>query len=246
MIFPAILWFASFIVQDPALTASQVIKKADDNMRGTTSEAEMVIRTIRPDWSREMTIKSWSKGTDFAVIFVKAPAKDKGVSFLKRHREVWNWIPTLDRSIKLPPSMMSQSWMGTDFTNDDLVKESSIANDYDHTFQRDTVISGRSCYVVRMTPKPEAPIVWGKLITCVDKETFIEVHTRFYDEDGLLVNIMNASVVKMMGGRLIPTRLEMIPMDKKNQKTEIIYNSIIFDRPIDDKFFTLQQLKVLN
>jgi outer membrane lipoprotein-sorting protein len=180
------------------------------------------------------------------MIQITAPAKDKGVAFLKRKKEVWNWVPTLERSIKLPPSMMSQSWMGTDFTNDDLVKESSIIVDYTHSLANDTIINGTKCYTVHLVPKPGAAVVWGKLMMYVDKQYFVEIHVKFFDEEGVLVNIMNSLEIKMMGGRMIPTRVEMIPMDKKNQKTEIIYTQLVFDKPIDDAFFTLQQLKNLR
>jgi outer membrane lipoprotein-sorting protein len=180
------------------------------------------------------------------MILITAPAKDKGIAFLKRKKEVWNWVPTLERSIKLPPSMMSQSWMGTDFTNDDLVKESSVVEDYEHTLLGDTLIRNTDCFIIQMIPKPEAAVVWGKLKMYVDKKNFVEMHMKFYDEDGSLVNIMNSLEIKMMGGRLIPTRVEMIPMDKKNQKTEIVYSNLIFDKPIDEGFFTLQQMKSLR
>lgn len=215
-------------------------------MRGETSQAEMIIQIVRPTWQREMTIKTWLKGDKYAMILIKSPVKDKGVSFLKRDKEVWNWVPTLERSIKLPPSMMSQSWMGTDFTNDDLVKESSMVEDYEHSFAGDTLINGLDCYVIKMIPKTEAAIVWGKLILCIDKKDFIELHTRFYDEDGELINIMNASQIKMMDGRWIPTHFEMIPANKKDQKTVLIYSNILYDKPIPDIFFTLQQIKNLN
>ena len=142
--------------------------------------------------------------------------------------------------------MMSQSWMGTDFTNDDLVKESSIVNDYQHTLTGDTLVSGRACYIIEMIPTPEAAVVWGKLIVCIDKKDYLELHSRFYDEEGSLINTMNAYDIKEMDGRLIPTRLEMIPSGKKNQKTEIIYNKIKFNRPIDDNFFILDKMRNLN
>lgn len=215
-------------------------------MRGETSQSEIIIRTVRPSWQREMTVKTWTKGDQFAMILIKSPVKDMGVSFLKRNKEVWNWIPALERSIKLPPSMMTQSWMGTDFTNDDLVKESSMVEDYEHSFVGDTVIRNRECYIIRMTPKPQAAIIWGKIIICIDKKDFIELHSRFYDEDGTLINIMNASEIKVMGGRLIPTYLEMIPVDKKNQKTVLIYSTINYNKPIPESYFTLQQMKNLK
>jgi hypothetical protein len=232
--------------QGPALTAKQVVKKADDNVRGKTAQAEMIIRTVRPTWQREMTVRTWSVGDQYAMIVVKSPVKDKGVAFLKRKKEVWNWVPVLERSIKLPPSMMTQSWMGTDFTNDDLVKESSIVEDYDHSFEGDTLIGDRECYIIRMIPKPEAAIVWGKIIVCIDKKDYVEVHSKFYDEDGELINMMNASEIKMMDGRVIPTHLEMIPVDKKGHKTELIYSSISYNKPLSESFFTLQQMKTLN
>jgi outer membrane lipoprotein-sorting protein len=229
-----------------AQNAKEIVTRADDKMRGKTSQAEMVIKTTRPTWTREMSVKTWMKGTEFAMILIQAPVKDKGTVFLKRKKEVWNWLPTLERSIKLPPSMMSQSWMGTDFTNDDLVKESSVVEDYEHTIMGDTLLQGRNCYMIEMIPKPESAVVWGKLIVCIDKQDFIELHSRFYDEDGSLVNTMNASEIKKMDGRLIPTRLEMIPSDKKNQKTEILYKNILFNRPIEDTFFTMDRMRNLK
>lgn len=226
--------------------ARDIVLKADEKMRGTTAQIELTINTVRPGWSRSMDVKAWMKGSDYAMIRVEAPAKDRGVTFLKRKKEVWNWIPALERTIKLPPSMMSQSWMGTDFTNDDLVRESSIVNDYDHRLAGDTLIGGRLCHIIAMTPKPEAAVVWGKLIVCIDKKDFLELHSRFYDEDGQLINVMNAGDIRMMDNRLIPTRFEMIPMDKKNQKTEMIYRSVLFNRPIEDGFFTTEKMKSVS
>jgi outer membrane lipoprotein-sorting protein len=232
--------------QQSTLTARDVVKKSTDQMRGETSQSEMTIQIVRPTWRREMTIRTWLKGENHALILIKSPVKDKGVSFLKRNKEVWNWVPSLERSIKLPPSMMTQSWMGTDFANDDLVKESSMVEDYEHSFAGDTVLAGRDCYIIKMIPKQEAAIVWGKLIVCIDKKDFIELHTRFYDEEGELLNTMNASEIKIMDGRLIPTRMEMIPADKKNQKTILIYSRVTYNKPIPDSFFTLQQMKNLQ
>ena len=139
--------------------AKNIVSKADEKMRGKTFQIEMTIRTVRPTWLREMDIKAWMKGTDYAMIVIQSPAKDKGIVFLKRKKEVWNWMPTLERTIKLPPSTMSQSWMGTDFTNDDLVKESSIVNDHLHSIIGDTTIDNRVCYIIQMIPKPEAAVV---------------------------------------------------------------------------------------
>lgn len=215
-------------------------------MRGTTSQVQMVIKTTRPTWTREMQVKAWMANGDYALILIQSPARDKGIVFLKRGKEVWNWMPTLERTIKLPPSMMSQSWMGTDFTNDDLVKESSLVKDYDHRFTGDTLIEGRPCYKIESIPKPSTAVVWSKLLICIDKKDYLELYTEFYDDNGELINLMRANNIKMMDGRLIPTHFEMIPMDKKNQKTELIYNNILFNRPIDSKQFTIENMKRIN
>src|SRR5512147_2378186 len=168
-IFISIVFSCQLTAQD----ATEIIKKADEKAKGKTSIASITIQIIRPNWNREMKVKGWTKGNDFSMILVN----EKGVVYLKRKKEVWNWIPSIERTIKLPPSMMSQSWMGTDFTNDDLVKESSIVEDYSHTISGDTIIENRNCYIIQMIPKPEAAVVWSKLIVCIDKKEFLELHS---------------------------------------------------------------------
>ena len=236
------------IVKQPQqdLTAKDIVKKADDNMRGKTSQANITIKIIRPTWSREMNMKAWSKGDDYSMILVKSPAKEKGTVFLKRVKEVWNWIPSIERNIKLPPSMMSQSWMGTDFTNDDLVKEASSVVDYTHKHLGKETITGKECYKIEMIPKPSAAIVWEKVIVWIDIKDFLQLKAEFYDEDGELVNIMNSGAVKEMGGRKITSKIEMIPVDKEGNSTWIIYNNIVFDEEIDDNFFTTRNMKQLK
>jgi outer membrane lipoprotein-sorting protein len=236
----------SLAVTVRAQEAKEIVRRADEKMRGNTLQSEMIIRTVRPTWTREMTVKAWTMGTQYSMILIKSPQKDEGIAFLKRQKEVWNWMPVLERTIKLPPSMMSQSWMGTDFSNDDLVKESSVLEDYDHSLSGDTLIDNRDCYRIVMIPKPEAAVVWGKLIVCIDKKDYLELHTKFYDEDGELVNIMNGYDIKVMDNRLIPTRMQMIPMDKKGQKTELIYKKVLYNRPIDNSFFSLEKMKTLK
>ena len=240
------LVFLCLIAVAYSQTATEIVKKMDANMRGETSQAVLIIRTVRPTWSREMLVKTWMKGTKYAIISIQTPAKEKGITFLKRDKEVWNWMPALERTIKLPPSMMTNSWMGTDFTNDDLVKESSVIDDYFHKIVGDTVIDNKQSYIIEFLPKPAAAVVWGKLLICIDKINYIELYAEFYDEEGKLVNVMKTKDIRRMDGRLIPTRMEMIPTDKKNQKTELIYQSIQFNRNIEDNFFTTEKMKQLN
>lgn len=236
-------FFALLTICSNGQTATEILEKSELKMRGNTLQAEIILQIVRPGWMREMKIKTWMKGRDLAVILVTSPAREKGITFLKRQREVWNWIPALEKTIKLPPSMMSQSWMGTDFTNDDLVKESSIVRDYTHRLLGDTLIDGRSCHLLELLPLPETAVVWGKIITAIDKKDYMEMMARFYDEEGALMNSMYGYDVKMMDGRWIPTRYEMIPADKKGQKTVLRYESILFDRPLEDRFFSIDHIR---
>ena len=227
-------------------TATDVIKKADEKMRGKTSQAEINIQTIRPKWTRELKLKTWTKGNKYAMILITSPVKEKGTAYLKIDKEVWNWIPSIERVIKLPPSMMTQSWMGTDFTNDDLVKESSVVNDYNHTFAGDTVIQGRNCHKIKLVPKPDASVVWGMIMVWIDKKDYLQMRADFFDEENILVNTMLSSDIKMMGNRLLPAKVEMIPSDKEGEKTVMIYSSISFDQPIDDSFFSTENMKKIK
>ncbi len=234
------------IVHAQNLTATEIIRKSDEKSRGLTSRAEIKMTIVRPSWTREMTMKTWSKGDELAIILVTAPARDKGVVNLKRNRELWNWQPSIDRVIKLPPSMMLQSWMGSDFTNDDLVKESSVVNDYIHQLGKDTVIEGRECYKIILEPKPDAAVVWGKVYSWISKKDYLQMKVEFYDEDGELVNTLVGYDFKDMDGRILPARMEMTPADKPNHKTVIEYAFIKFDEPMSDDFFTVQNMKRLK
>lgn len=223
--------------------AKEIIKKADEKRRGDTGKATMTISIIRPSWSRDMTVKSWSKDTDYSLILITDPARDKGTVFLKRKKEIWNWIPSIDRNIKLPPSMMMQSWMGSDFTNDDLIKESSIVEDYNHRIVGDTIIKHREVYKIELIPKPEAAVVWGKIYSWISKGDYLEIRTEMYDEDGFLVNEVLFSDIRMLGGRLLPAVMEYIPVDKPGHKTVITYHNVEYDLPISSGFFSMQNMK---
>ncbi len=225
------------------LSAKAIVAKADEKLRGQSSIAEIKMTIVRPSWQREMSLKSWSLGDAYSLILVTAPARDRGTAFFKRNREIWNWQPTIDRTIKMPPSMMSQSWMGSDFTNDDLVRESSTVNDYSHKLLGSEKIDGRDCYRIELVPTEKAAVVWGKVLLWIDKQDFMQLKTEFYDEDGYLVNTMIGKDVKTLGGKLLPARLEVIPADKPNHKTIIEYSTLEFDKPIKTDFFSVQNMK---
>lgn len=229
-----------------AQSASEIIKKAEDKMRSGTTYAEMTITTVRPKWSRTMKMKFWAKTTDYSVVLITAPAKEKGTVFLKRFKEAWNWMPRIQRTIKLPPSMMSQSWMGTDFTNDDMVQESSKEKDYTHKLIGEEKIGDRLCWKLELIPKEDAAVVWGKVVIWIDQKDFIQMKTEMYDEDEFLVNTLIASNIQKMGGKIIATKMEMIPADKTGHKTVMEYLHFAFDQPIKDQFFTVQMMKRLK
>ncbi len=227
-----------------AQDAIDIIRKAEEKMRGKESAyMEMTIETVRPKWTRTMSLKSWGKGDEYSLMVLTAPSKDAGTAFLKRGKEVWNWVPSIERSIKMPPSMMSQSWMGTDMSNDDLVRESSSVRDYTHKISGDSIIDGRKCWKIELIPKPDAPVVWGKLVAFVDQKDYVQLKSEQYDEDGYLVNVMNSSDVKEMDGVIMATKLELIPVEKEGQKTVMTIDKIKFNEKYEDSFFTVQNMK---
>ena len=241
-----IIAFTLLAYNTNAQTAAEIIKKAEDRMRGKSLYAEMKITTVRPKWSREMTMKSWTKGDDNSLILITGPSKDKGIVYLKRNREMWNWMPSIERSIKMPPSMMMQSWMGTDFNNDDLVRESSTVKDYTHKIVGEENIENRNCWKIELIPKPEAAVVWGKVIIWIDQKDYMQLKTQQFDEDDYLINTMMSTGIKMMDGKLLPTKMTLIPEEKKGQKTIMEYLSMKFEIDVDDNFFSIQNMKKIG
>lgn len=235
------------LITSPVLTqdktALEIIETADKKNRGETSQGTMAMKIVRPDWDRTVEMKSWSKGDDYFLIYIMAPAKDKGQVFLKRKKEMWNWVPSIERMVKIPPSMMMQSWMGSDFTNDDLVKQSSIVKDYTHTLMGEETIRDQVCYKIQLIPHPDAPVVWGKIISWVTKDGYNLWKSEYYDEDEFLINIENAYDLKDFGDRTLPSRMEIIPADEPGKKTVLLMKDIQFNKPIDDGYFTQQYMK---
>jgi len=229
-----------------AQNAKEIIEKSDNNVRGKSSIAEIKISVVRPKWSKDMIIKSWTKGNDYSVSLLKSPKKDKGIVFLKREKEVWNWMPSIERTIKLPPSMMMQSWMGTDLKNDDLVKQSSIVVDYEHKILGTEKIDGLECYKIELIAKEDASVVWGKILMWIDKNDFLQLQSEFYDEDEFLVNRIHATNIKTFGNRKLPSLIEFYTIDEPGNKTILEYLDISFDMEIPDSYFTTRFMKRLK
>ena len=225
------------------LSALEVVKRMDEQAYGGHVSSHVKMTIERPKWTRTMEMKSWSIGNDFSIILITSPAREKGISYLKREREMWNYQPTIDRVIKLPASMMSQSWMGSDFKNDDLVRQSSIVNDYTHSFSNS---QSDGHYVIESIPNPDAPVVWGRVKMWIDKKNMIQTKVMFYDEDDDLVQTIQASRVKKLGDRYLATYLELEPADEPGKKTIMEYLEMDFKTKHNPDFFSIQRMKRLR
>lgn len=224
----------------------EIIRKMEERMRGETAQMELSMTIVRPRFTREISMRSWAKGEDYSLILITGPARDRGTAFLKRYKEIWNYLPTVDRMIKLPPSMMGQSWMGSDFSNDDLVRESSTINDFNHRILRSEKIDGLDCWVIESIPKPESSIVFSKVILWISKENFYHLRSENFDERGDRVSTVVLSDIKTLGNRSMPTRIEMTPDDKPGHKTILMYTKGVFDEALTDDFFSVQNLKSIR
>ena len=235
------------IVTSQAQDANQILKNSEQKITGIKSSyQEMMIKIVRPKWSKEMIMKGWSIGEDYFASVVLSPVKEKGIVFLKRENEVWNYIPSIERTIKLPPSMMMQNWMGTDFTNDDLVQRSSITDDYTNTIIGNEIIDGLDCWIIELVPNNDAVVIWGKLIMWIDKKDFMQLKTQFFDEYDEMVNVMTSKSIKNFGGKNLPSIIEFVPLDKEGNKTiveRLVWN---FDIDINERFFMPSYMKNLR
>lgn len=240
LLLTAFLWIPA---PGSAQTATDIITRADAQLRGSSSEAEMSMQIVRPNWQRTVRMKSWAFGTDFSMILITEPARDRGTVFLKRENEIWHWVPSIGRTVRMPPSMMAQSWMGSDFTNDDLVRESSIVHDYTHTLVRTETLQGERCYVIDLTPRPDAAVVWDRVRMWVSERDFLQLRTELYDEDGELVQVIEGSEIRTFDGRRLPSRLTLIPQEQRGHRTVLEYHALTFSTRLTPSFFTQQNMR---
>lgn len=232
-----------FTLIGSAQDARSLIQKMDDKLQGNSNKSEMKMTIVRPKYTRTIAFKNWSLGRDYFLTYVTAPSKDKGMVSMKYEKEMWSYTPSINRMIKLPPSMMSQGWMGSDYTNDDLVKQSSIVNDYEHTILSEEKVDGRDCYKIQMIPTKDANVVWGKIIIWVDKERYINLKSEYFDEEAFLVRTEIGKEVKPFDGRELPSVIEIIPEEEPDNRTLITIIDIEFDVDIEKSFFSQQNMK---
>jgi outer membrane lipoprotein-sorting protein len=228
--------------QEPTPDIESVIKHIDQLYRSETSHADMEMHIVTPHWERTLAMTIWSKGMSQTFIRITAPKKEQGVATLRIGNEMWNYLPKTNKVMKIPPSMMMGSWMGSDFTNDDLVRESSMLNDYTYQFVTPEDASPDHLYI-QLTPKEDSPIVWGKIVGAVRSDNYIPVWQHFYDEKGKLMRVMNFKDLKTFGDKIVPSVIEIIPENKEGHKTIVRWLNATFDLEVDDKIFTRRNLQ---
>lgn len=220
----------------------KIIRKIDELYRSESSYSEFEMEIVTPHWQRTMVMDAWTIGQKKTFIRINEPEKDRGVATLRIENEMWNYLPKTNKVMKIPPSMMMSSWMGSDFTNDDLVKEFSLFDDYSYELVKiDEGFDDR--IYVRCIPREDLPVVWGSIVIAATKDKYIPIWQKYYDEDGKLMRVLNYSDVRDFGGRLIPAAMEMIPQNKEGNKTVIRYNKLDFDIKIDEEIFSLRNLR---
>lgn len=229
-----------------ALTAYEMVKRSENLVRGNNNQGILEMTISTPYFTRTLKMNVWNKGLKKTFVRVFSPAKEAGISSLKIGDEMWNYLPSIERIIKIPPSMMMSSWMGSDFSNDDVVKESSIVEDYNHRILLEEKLRGYDAYKIECIPKENAPVVWGKIYYWVRKSDNLPLKQEYYDEKGRLIKALESIAVGPMGGRVIPILSEMRTVGKENSKTRLRVMVMAFDMPIPDSVFSLRNLQNLK
>lgn len=231
-----------FQASSEELTVDEIVDRMDRLYRSDTSSAEVEMMIVSEHWSRTLNIDMWSEGLDKTFMHIKSPKKDAGIATLRIKNEMWNYLPKINKVMKVPPSMMMSSWMGSDFTNDDLVKESSLREDYDARLIEPEGSDPDNFYV-ELIPKEDIPIVWAKIVFAVNKENYLPLWEAYYDEKGRKMRLMEFTEPKEFSGRLIPSVLVMSPLNKPEKKTVIKYIKLEFDVELKPDVFTLRNLQ---
>jgi outer membrane lipoprotein-sorting protein len=226
--------FSNVTAQD----ARQLVEESFDYVRGKASIATVDMTIHRPGWQRQMRIKAWTRGQKDSLFYIDAPAKDHGNGTLKKGRQMWLFNPKVNRVIKVPPSMMAQSWMGSDFSNNDLAKSDSLLSDYTHSIIATETHDGLKVYVIKSMPKPDAPVIWGMQRLRV-RQDMVWLSQEFFDEALQPVKAMRTLEIQMLGGRLFPRVWRMQKNDEIDQFTQLSYRELTFKPNLADSIFTL-------
>jgi len=223
--------------------APAIIHRAEQELRAKTEQGTVSMTVRTPEWQRTLEMQYWAVNPDKTFIRVTAPAKEAGTATLRLESNMWNYLPSVERVIKIPPSLMLQSWMGSDFTNDDLVRESSLEKDYDHKLAGEATQGGDRCYRIISTPKPNAPVVWGHLVLFVGKDDFLPRREEYYDDKGTFQKVLIFEDIRRVDDRLYPMRWKMESVTKPGHETLLVYGKLTFDRSIPSSVFTQENLQ---
>ncbi|HTO52796.1 MAG TPA: outer membrane lipoprotein-sorting protein [Myxococcota bacterium] len=231
-----------------AQDAAEIVRHAEDALRGQTAEIKFRMTITTPRWSRELVIRSWDdRAHDRSFVRVLEPPKDKGTAFLRDKDAFWTWLPRVERALRVPPSMMLQSWMGSDFTNDDLARESSLEKDYVAKLLGEEPVEGVAAYHLELRPKPEAPVVFAKLELWIEKARYAPLLYEYFDEPqpGKFEELrkMRFSDIQEVQGRPLPHTWEMTPLDKPGHSTRVVLEEAVLDQPLADSIFTQENLR---
>jgi outer membrane lipoprotein-sorting protein len=230
-------------VTHAAVNATEIVSLGEKKMRGESSQVLMTMTISRPDYTRALKVRSWSSGSQKSLVEILQPVKEAGVTSLRAGSEMWNFLPKTDQVVKVPTSLMLQSWMGSDFTNDDLMKLSQLAVDYTHKSLGPKKVDGQNTVLIECTPKPDAPVVWGKLLYWARTEDNLPVREEYYDDRGKLVRTLTLSQFKKMDDRVIPTVLTIAKAESPKEYTTIHYERVLYNREIPDSLFHRDMLK---
>jgi outer membrane lipoprotein-sorting protein len=239
----AVCLLATLGAKAEELDATEIIRRSDELLRRTESYTHLRMEIVRPDWSRTVELEAWTRGASNSFIRVLSPKKERGVTFLKIGREAWQYVPAIDRTIKIPPSMMLQSWMGSDFTNDDVVRADSLIVDYTHRIVESPERDGVACWIIEAIPKPDAPVVWGKILFQIRQDNYIALRADYYDEAGEVVKYYETSDVQTIEGLELATRFVMHDLERPGYHTRIQYSGLTFSPDIEPDRFSVRRLK---
>jgi outer membrane lipoprotein-sorting protein len=222
--------------------AKSIVRDAIDHWRGVSSYTEMTMIIHRPDWERSMTMQAWTKGDDHSLVRVIEPKKDRGNGTLTDDNSMWSYSPKINRVIKIPSSMMGQSWMGSDFSNKDVARADEIVDEYEHALLNTEEVDGIIVYEIEAIPHEDAAVVWGSEVLRIREDHVVLEHS-FFDQDGELVKSLQTMEITDMGGRTIAKRQRMNKADKPDEWTEIQVIDVDYDVELKDSLFTLSNLR---
>lgn len=222
--------------------ATDIVRNALNHWRGLSSHSEITMTIHRPDWERSMSMVSWTEGEKRSLVRVTEPRKDRGNGTLIDDNQMWTFSPKINRVIKVPSSMMNQSWMGSDFSNKDISRTDDILEQYDHTLLGDAMLDDLVVYEIESVPHEDSAVVWGREVLYV-REDNVMVEQQFYDQDNALVKTLRTLEFAEMGGRAVAARQRMEKRDSPEEWTEIIIDNVEFDVELNDSVFTLSNLR---